>query len=194
MTKRCLIKEYFTEPFVCLGFILFISDILGNFVSLVSDFEGYLFVKFFFYAYYFGAFVFYVMLMTDSLSQIKDKIQIKIKLVYAFLLFLVLLLSVIPPLFDPYIFFSDKLHAINDPNIVLEMKVYAYGVGFMGSPILGIFAKWLIRKQLSRDRIEMPEINYGTVIIISWMFFILLLIIFVTFDTFHICFEKGFCP
>lgn len=194
MTKRCLIREYFTEPLVCLGFILLITGRLSDSVPIVQDFEGYLFVKFFFFAYFFGAFFFYAISITDPLSQIKHQIPTKNKLFYGVGIFLVLLLSAIPPLFDPYIFFSDELNAIKDPNVILEMKTYAYGVGFLGSPILGIFTKWLIGKHLSKDGIEMPEVNYGVVIITSWLFFISLLSIFVIFDALHICFSTGFCP
>lgn len=194
MTKRCLIKECFEEPFVCFGLVLTITGILSNFISIVDDFEGYLFVKFFFFVYLFGTFFFYAMIMTDPLSQIKCKIPRKIRLRYAIPILFVLLLSVLPPLFEPYMFFSEKLHAIKDSKVVLEMVAYVYFVGLIGSPIFGIFVKRVIRKQLSKDGIEMPKVNYATVIPISWMIFIILLSTFAFLDISHICLPQGFCP
>jgi hypothetical protein len=197
MKVRDVIQEYFTEPFVCLGLVLLITSILSNYVSLVNDFEGYLFVKFFYYVYFFGTFFLYSMLISEPLKAIKqyeNPKKIKFGSLYIITIFLILLLSVMPSQFDPYMFFSDKLHAIKDPKVVLEMKAYVYTVGLMGSPILGIITKRLIKKQLLKDKIEMPEINYGMAFVTSWLFFISLLSTFVVFDALHICFAKGFCP
>lgn len=91
-------------------------------------------------------------------------------------------------------FFSDNFHAIKDSHVVLEMDLYVIVVGLMGSPILGIYTKWLFRKRLLKDKIKIPEVNYGMCLISSWLFFISLLIVFSMFDTFHICFPKGICP
>jgi len=192
-----VIQEYFTEPFVCLGLALLITGILSNFVSLVNDFEGYLFVKFFYIVYFYGTFFLYVMLMTEPLKAIKKyetPKKIRLGLLYAITIIFILLLSAIPIQFEPYMFFSEKFNAIKDPKVVLEMYAYAYFVGLMGAPILGIIVKRLIKKQLLKDKIEMPEVNYGGAFSISWLFFISLLSIFVVFDALHICFPLGICP
>lgn len=197
MTKRCLIKEYFTDPFVCFGLALLITGILSNFVSIVSDFEGYLFMKFFYIAYFYGTSFLYVMLMIEPLKAFKKyetPKKIRLGLPYAIIIIFILSLSAIPILLEPYMFYSEKFNAIKNPKVVLEMYAYAYFVGLMGAPILGIFVKRLIIKQLLKDKIEVPKVNYGMIFSISWMFFISLLIIFVSFDTFHICFAKGICP
>lgn len=192
-----VIQEYFTDPFVCLGLAFLITGILSNFVSLVNDFEGYLFVKFFYIVYFYGTFLLYVILMTEPLKAFKKyetPKKIRLGLPYAITIIFISLLSLIPILFEPYMLFSEKYNAIKDPKVVLEMYAYVYFVGLMGAPILGIIAKRLIKKQLLKDKIEMPEVNYGTAFIISWLFFISLLSTFVVFDALHICFPLGICP
>lgn len=197
MTRRCLIKEYFTEPFVCLGLALLITGILSNFVSLVDDFEGYLFMKFFYIVYFYGTFFLYVMLMTEPLKAFKKyetKKKIRLSLPYAIIIIFISILSAIPILLEPYMFYSEKFNAIKDTKVVLEMNAYAYFVGLMGAPILGIIAKRSIIKQLLKDKIEVPKVNYGMAFSISWLLFISLLSTFVVFDALHICFPLGICP
>jgi hypothetical protein len=199
MNVKKIIKEYFKEPFVWLGLSLLIIDVLSGFVSIVNDFRGFLFVNYFYYCFFFPTFYMSSMLMTEplkkSIKEYRKRKKIGTGLILVSAIFFTLLLNAIPPQFEPHMFFSDEFHVIKIPQIVVELKAYVIIGGLVASPAITVYTKWSVRKQLSKDKIKIfHDVNYGMIFSSSWMIFISLMIVFASFEIFHICFAKGICP
>jgi hypothetical protein len=199
MNIKKIIKEYFTEPFVLFGLSLLTIDILSSFVSIMNDFRGFLFANYFYYCFFFPTFYMSSMLITEplkkSIKEYRKRKKIGTGLILIIAIFFTLLLNAIPPQLEPHMFFSDEFNVIKIPEIVVELKAYVIIGGLVASPAITVYTKWSVRKQLSKDKIEiLDDVNYGMIFSSSWMIFISLMIAFASFDILHICFAKGICP
>lgn len=191
MTIRNVTIEYFKEPFVWFGIALLLIDLLSNSVPLLKDFRGFLFVKYFYYCFFFPTLYLSASLVTEplkkSVKEYRKRGKINAGVIIVTAIFTTLFLSSMPPQLEPHMFFSDEFNAIKIPWVVTELKAYVIVGGLVAAPASIVYTKWSVRKQLSKDKIEISDhVDYGAIFASSWMIFMVLMIIFSYLDTFHI--------
>src|SRR5437899_3308889 len=167
MNLKTLIIEYFTDPFSFLGLSLFVIELASGYNAIIDNFRTFLFVKYFFWCFFFPALYLSIKLTTEPIKPIKQYRKMNklgTPLMIAATVVLNIWMHTIPLQFEPFEFFSDKFHVIAKPEVAMELFLVTTIGGSIVAPGTFMYSKWAIRKQLEKDNIKTDtQIDYGVI-------------------------------